>query len=164
MKIRTCFVSNSSSSSCVCDLCGKTETGWDLCVGDAGMFICVNDHTVCQDEAVIDFNDWIDERERRELAGESMEPAEYGVPEKYCPFCCMIEFTQSDLKRYLYQKTHIPDEKVLAEVKAANKHRKKLYASEYVMYVLGLCGIKTEDLIKEIKEKFSSYAEFRKAL
>ncbi len=164
MKIRTCFVSNSSSSSCVCDLCGESFIGWDACLSDAGMFQCVNGHTVCQEESVIDFSDWIDEREQREVAGESMEPAEYEVPEKYCPFCCMIEFTQDDLKRYLFKKTNIPDDEVFAEVKAANKRRRELYASEYVMYALNRLGIKTENLIKEIKEKFPTYREFRNAL
>lgn len=164
MKIRTCFVSNSSSSSCVCDLCGESFTGWDACVSDAGMFNCVNGHTICQDEAVIDFADWQDEHEQREVKGESLEPAEYEVPEKYCPFCCMIEFTQGDLKRYLQKKTGIKDDVVFAEVKAANKRRKKLYASEYVMFALSKLGIKTEDLISEIKTNFKTYAEFRKAL
>lgn len=164
MKIRTCFVSNSSSSSCVCDLCNKTFTGWDACLSDAGMFSCVNGHTICKDESVIDFADWRDEHEQREVAGESLEPFEYNVPEKYCPFCCMIEFTQGDLKWYLFKKTGIPDDEVFAEVKAANKRRKKLYSSEYVMFALARLGIKTEDLVKEIKEKFPTYAEFRKAL
>lgn len=42
MKIRTGFVSNSSSSSFVCDVCGNIESGWDLGLNDAEMCECVN--------------------------------------------------------------------------------------------------------------------------
>ena len=54
MKIRSCFVSNSSSSSCVCDLCGRSETGWDMGAREAEMFNCENGHTICTEEAVED--------------------------------------------------------------------------------------------------------------
>ena len=55
MKIRTGFVSNSSSSSFVCDLCGRTETGWDISLEEAEMIECVNGHVICVDEMVEDF-------------------------------------------------------------------------------------------------------------
>jgi len=50
MKIRNGFVSNSSSSSFVCDLCGRSESGWDMCIDDAGMIRCINDHIICENE------------------------------------------------------------------------------------------------------------------
>lgn len=34
MKHRLGFVSNSSSSSYTCDVCGETESGWNLCLSD----------------------------------------------------------------------------------------------------------------------------------
>ena len=51
MKIRNGFVSNSSSSSFVCDICGRAEGGYDLSISDIDMYQCVNGHTVCSDEA-----------------------------------------------------------------------------------------------------------------
>lgn len=48
MKVRKCFVSNSSSSSFVCDVCGHDESGWDLGLRDAGMYECVNGHVFCE--------------------------------------------------------------------------------------------------------------------
>jgi len=56
MKIRQGFVSNSSSSSFVCDLCGRKEVGYDMGIADAEMAECVNGHTICLDEMVEAFD------------------------------------------------------------------------------------------------------------
>lgn len=50
MKFRKDFVTNSSSSSFVCDICGNVESGWDMSLQEAEMVECVNGHTICQDE------------------------------------------------------------------------------------------------------------------
>lgn len=52
MKFRKDFVTNSSSSSYVCEICGRTDSGWDATPGECGMMICVNGHTFCNDEAL----------------------------------------------------------------------------------------------------------------
>jgi hypothetical protein len=48
MKIRAGFVSNSSSSSFTCDICGEDVSGWDLSISDSGMCQCQNGHTFCE--------------------------------------------------------------------------------------------------------------------
>lgn len=53
MKVRQGFVSNSSSSSFICDACGQDSSGWDLCMDEAGMFQCENGHTICDGEKIL---------------------------------------------------------------------------------------------------------------
>ena len=48
MKYRKSFVTNSSSSSYICESCGAEVSGWDLSLSEAEMLECVNGHTVCE--------------------------------------------------------------------------------------------------------------------
>lgn len=52
MKVRNGFVSNSSSSSFTCDVSGRTTSGWDLCLSEAGMYECVNGHTIDEEYVI----------------------------------------------------------------------------------------------------------------
>lgn len=52
MKVRLYYVSNSSSSSWTCDVCGQTEAGYDCSASDVGMRVCVNEHVYCEDHAI----------------------------------------------------------------------------------------------------------------
>jgi hypothetical protein len=47
MKVRYGFVSNSSSSSFTCLVCGKTESGRDVSPRDFGFVSCNNGHMIC---------------------------------------------------------------------------------------------------------------------
>lgn len=47
MKKRLGFVTNSSSSSFICEICGDITSGWDMDLSEAYMYTCENDHTMC---------------------------------------------------------------------------------------------------------------------
>ena len=117
MKVRNGFVSNSSSSSFICELCGRQESGWDACPDEFDMCECENGHVICMDEALFenkDENVYDDEDE-------------YLLKEKYCPICQFEVLSKSDAKRYLYSKYKIEDEEVLADIKTRNARRRKVY-------------------------------------
>jgi len=47
MKIRSGFVSNSSSSSYICEVCGHDESGYDIGLEYAEMSECTRGHIIC---------------------------------------------------------------------------------------------------------------------
>lgn len=49
MKIRKGFVSNSSSSSFICEVCGHAESGYDVAYAEIGFATCEQGHVFCQD-------------------------------------------------------------------------------------------------------------------
>ncbi len=133
MKYRSSFVTNSSSSSYTCNICGEDASGWDLCLSEAEMVECINGHTLCEthiDSKLInsllypDTEDgiYVDED------GEEYDPddARYEFPEKYCPIC-NFEILQAD---------------------------------DIVNYLIKFKNLNINELKKEIKENFSSYSDF----
>ena len=158
MKIRKGFVSNSSSSSFVCSICGEIESGMDACLSDFDMIQCVNGHefhTSCSkieiDEDSIDKKQylidgiknskWISDKESsikevEEYDEDELENAfhdeimDSGYPEEFCPICSMQEIDGDDMTKYLLKRA----------------------------------GLTKETVLEEVKSKFSSYAEFSKSL
>lgn len=49
MKTRNGFVSNSSSSSFTCEICGETGSGMDASMSDFDMSECKNGHVICDE-------------------------------------------------------------------------------------------------------------------
>ena len=94
MKIRNGFVSNSSSSSFLCNFCGRQETGYDLALSEAEMLECQNGHCFCQDEMIGGYEEELfEDYENR-----------YSVEEKYCPVCNRKKEMQKDPEYNEYKK------------------------------------------------------------
>lgn len=156
MKIRSGFVSNSSSSSFVCCITGRTESGWDLSLHDAEMYSCVNGHTISDNFVEIDdgeIDKQVEEQAKREVEehnkkypDESIYSVEdwiediksefrYELPSKFCPVCSLKEFISEDLVLYLIAKK--------AEIYGLDKNTAK------------------QQLYDDIRREFGSYEKFK---
>lgn len=80
MKIRTGFVSNSSSSSFICEVCGRDHDIGFLSLHESGACYCENNHELCIEHLLCS------EEELNALYAENKDIYEY-IPEKYCPIC-----------------------------------------------------------------------------
>ena len=118
MKIRKGFVSNSSTSSFICDVCGANEAGSD-CVGmeEFEMIYCEDWHTLCFDcitpeggskwdhEDIVIKDD--DEEDRVEI--------------KHCPVCTMKKLETHNILDYLLMREGYKKKHVEAEIRARYK-------------------------------------------
>lgn len=106
MKKRIGFVSNSSVSSFICDVCGAEIAGQDIGLSDYGWVTCINDHTLCDSCQIT-----------CECENENEDDEVYEVAECHCPVCQLKAITDYDLINYLFKKHGISRESVLSEVK-----------------------------------------------
>ena len=126
MKKRFGFVSNSSSSSFICCVCGGVESDMDASLCDVGMVQCELEHEFHEDcvkgkmkkalEAHLSKFDE-DEDEDGENYLDSWELRE-SVPVEACPVCSMVELLTEDETAYLRKKLNMTRKEVIAEIKA----------------------------------------------
>ena len=150
MKVRNGFVSNSSSSSFICEICGADVTGFDMCLDEAEMIQCINGHTICNEHMLMSFTE----------EDEGRDDCCYDVPEKYCPICQYQELSYSDARSFLIKKYGVLEDVVFAKIKELNKRRKKLYDEEYVEYVFKAEGLDDTKFMEMIKNDFPSYSDY----
>lgn len=194
MKIRTSFVTNSSSSSFVCEICGRSESGWDISLEEADMMECVNGHVFCRHEALEwpskqdmiktileneynkdcwdggtrSYRDYSEEElldmDEETLFVQFISESYYSVPESMCPICQFIEYSDCDLSKYLFKTYSVSRDEVFAEVKKFNKRRKKLYDSEYITFVCKKFDLNPTEIVANWKTEFGTYSDFQKWL
>ena len=140
MKFRKDFVTNSSSSSYICDICGNEVSGWDYGLSDAEMVECENGHTFCTEHmltpskedilSMIDeglLNDFDNEFKRSDLNDDDRNfwfeqhlydsDLAWAIPAKFCPVCQFETILPEDAKDYLMRKMSLTGEQLLAEWK-----------------------------------------------
>lgn len=114
MKIRHGFVSNSSSSSFVCDVCGAECSGMDMCLSDAEMYRCENDHTFCDSHMIKGKKVTDDDADEED---EEDYDERYDAPEAICPICNMNGITRNDLIAYLLREVGLTEKQILIFLK-----------------------------------------------
>ena len=162
MKIRQGFVSNSSSSSYTCDVCGVTESGWDLSLNEAEMKSCVNGHTFCTKHAppfslTVDIAKEILLEQWYYTSGagkESRKAIEDATS--------MLELDGivDDLDDALYEATTYEVVPQACPICSFGK----VHERDAFLYLLKVAGRTEADLLAELKEKFGSYGEMKEWL
>jgi len=108
MKIRNGFVSNSSSSSFVCDICGCVAEGYDMSIQEAQMVECENRHTFC-----LEHNKELSE----EIYDNENQENGYMIDKINCPICTMKEFRLNDILSYFLKYTGKTKQEIMQEIK-----------------------------------------------
>jgi hypothetical protein len=94
MKIRKGFVSNSSSSSFICDITGGIEAGYDMSLDESGMVECEKGHTFYTDY-LIKKDGWDD------YVNSDEYDYGWGIPSKFCPICNFEKVSRKDIYKVL---------------------------------------------------------------
>ena len=150
MKIRQGFVSNSSSSSFVCDVTGEEVQGMDMCLEYAGMYSCTEEHYFLEEFLIGDLPDDHDGR--------------YDVPAANCPICSFVHLMESDVVLYISKVYNITSNQVFDYMKSTNKRLRKLRNKYWFEYLEKERGISKLQLETEIKQKFMNLGDFEASL
>jgi len=150
MKIRKGFVSNSSSSSFVCDVCGNIEVGYDMSLQDFEMSRCDNGHEFCDSHITRDVQLTIEQKveklkrlysysegylkkievnENDEDEIDNMYQnviSDVGISSESCPICQLDSIRDIDLNRYLLTKYSLKREEVEGEIRESFDDYNKL--------------------------------------
>jgi hypothetical protein len=98
MKTRMGFVSNSSSSSFMCDVCGCIESGMDASPADLGMVECSEGHVLCTSHV------------KHKVSNDYIECSD-------CEVCSMEKISDDIILKFLYKKLGVTHEEVLQEMR-----------------------------------------------
>ena len=150
-----------------------------MSLSDAEMYECINSHIFCRDEALPQpskkkmiqlilqngYNTKTYEQllhiDEDSLFEEHLtDGGSYAIPECMCPICQFIEYSESDLSKYLLKKYQVSRDEVFAEVKKFNKRRRKLYENEYITYVCKKFDLNPIEIVASWKAEYGTYSNF----
>lgn len=162
VKFRKGFVSNSSSSSFICDICGEEESGYDISLSDADMVMCENGHIICKYHLNFeDFDkDGFDNELKKYLDADSdlyvgCEKRE--IVQEYFDTGCKVKFLKENLIDVIHRGCN---EKSLLRYFCPLCRFDKITNDALANYLIKKFNITREEIRAEIKERFTSYKEF----
>lgn len=123
MKIRNGFVSNSSSSSFVCSICGGEHAGFEVGPSDFDMVRCVEGHL---------FHEYCLSEDSKKLISKMKDKDEWEgeVPSTICPVCNLLAFDSEEVLKYIFKSRNVSYNIAQDEI----KEKFKTY-SEFKEYV-----------------------------
>jgi len=149
MKTRNGFVSNSSSSSFTCNICGENSSGMDMGLSEAGMQECINGHTICDchertvklsTQEKLDFlialvkkRTWRSAEDIQKDIAELQSYNESKIEDKYtdnlwdggpecrCPICMFEELDWEEALSYILKNNHQTPKQLAAVIGAEFK-------------------------------------------
>ncbi len=115
MKIRSGFVSNSSSSSFTCDICGENFSGYDMCLSDCEMvesqygMYCESHLLKSLDKIITEISESDDDKvEEWEIRSE--------IPDQYCPLYNLKHITNDVLLQYLLKRNGLTKDALIKDI------------------------------------------------
>ena len=164
MKIRQGFVSNSSSSSFVCDVCRHVESGMDMSARDADMEECVNGHLFCTSHKTKNIGQPSVEKMRATLLEYEKEKDthKWWTQEQKDAEILAIEKEADEKIAGRYEDFHA-DNGVSEEVCPICSFNMLTKDMKY-LFLLKRVGMTPSELEKHIKDNFKSYKEFEEFL
>lgn len=110
MKLRSGFVSNSSSSSYVCEVCDETFEAWDEGISHFNLVMCDEyDHLFCEDHR-------INPNEDGKYTMYEDEDDGNRIDSKHCPICQMKEVSKYMVMTYILKKLNMNMQEVRNEM------------------------------------------------
>lgn len=147
MKIRKGFISNSSSSSFICDICGTMDSGYDCAPHELGFAKLPCGHLICMEEVIN-----LPDEEFAVLVADELkqyEPKQYSVD--YFKSLDGIETDISIKEKYykLTRKHYIKEQCPICT-------NKVILDKDLLSYVLIQIGKDKQTVTDEIKQKFAT--------
>jgi hypothetical protein len=107
MKIRFGFVSNSSTSSFVCEICYHADAGMDACLQELGFVQCENGHVICEEHML----------SQNEVRNEDDQ-----FPIEACPICQLKSVPDYTFKNYLLKRMNVKEKDILDDIRKKFKN------------------------------------------
>lgn len=161
MKTRTHFVSNSSSSSFVCNVCKHNVSGWDMCLSDSGMMMCEQGHTICTDHLDSNITEPSEELKLAVCMSDIKASSSFKNEDQRSEEIKIISEDEDYLSDYYNE---LVGDKGFSSVGCPVCQFDSLYEHDVFVYLMNTLHLTKDDLAQQLKVKFTTYSNFKNSL